>query len=268
MANSEKILSPKKEKKLEHRIRLVELRDRMLQKDRTSDRSVMEEVFDKSTLMTVYSLLNQKVIDEILGVIKSGKESRIYSGIGPNENKIAIKIYLTTSAEFKKGMLPYIAGDPRFKIRKRDTRSLVYLWAQKEFKNLQKAYDAGVHVPKPIRVEKNILVMELISEDNIPAPTLKEKNPTNPERMYKTLLTYVKTLYQKAELVHGDLSEYNIMNLHGNPVIFDMSQSVHIEHPMATKLLHRDLDVLNRFFKKNRVKIKSTESLYEWVVSK
>ena len=268
MADLEEGLSSKKVRDLELRVRLVELRDRVLLKDRSTDSAVMEEVFDKSTLMAVYNLLNKEVIKQIFGVIKSGKESRIYGGIGLDENRIAIKIYLTTSAKFKKGRLPYLVGDPRFRVFKRDSRSLAYLWAQKEFKNLQRAYKAGIFVPKPIHVNKNILVMEFIGEDDTPALTLKEKRPNNPIGMYKVLLKYVRTLYRKAKLVHGDLSEYNIMNLHSKPVIFDMSQSVHIEHPMARQLLLRDLNVLNRFFKKLGVKIKSSESLYEWVVGK
>ncbi|MFH0748625.1 MAG: serine protein kinase RIO [Candidatus Bathyarchaeota archaeon] len=264
--NSEDGLSREQEKKIVRQSRIVELRDRVLLKDRSADRAVMEEVFDKSTLMVVYGLLNQEVIKEIFGVMKSGKESRIYTGIGAQDNRIAIKIYLTTSAEFKKGMIPYITGDPRFKVVKRDSRSLAYLWAQKEFKNLQRASEVGIRVPRPIHVEKNILVMEFITEDDYPAQTLKEKHPKNPRGMYRNLLKYVRILYRKAKLVHGDLSEYNIMNLHGIPVIFDMSQSVHIDHPMAKQLLQRDIDVLNRFFKKLGVPIKSSESIYEWVV--
>lgn len=268
MADSEKGLSEKKEKEIERRARVIELRNQVLLKDRSSDSAVMEEVFDKTTLMAVYNLLNHGVISQIFGVIKSGKESRIYAGIGSGENRIAIKIYLTTSAEFKKGMIPYIVGDPRFKVVKKDSRSLAYLWAQKEFKNLQKAYETGIRVPKPLHVEKNILVMEFIGEDDVAAPTLKEMSPNNPSGMYKVLLGYVRTLYRKAKLVHGDLSEYNIMNMHGKPIIFDMSQAVSVEHPLARQFLLRDLNGLNRFFKKLGVKVKSSESLYEWVIGK
>ncbi|MFB0501081.1 MAG: RIO1 family regulatory kinase/ATPase, partial [Candidatus Bathyarchaeia archaeon] len=113
-------------KKLERRLRIVEKRDKVLIKDFSSERAVMEEVFDRSTLMTIYDFLNKRMIDEIHGVVKAGKEARIYWGKDPDEKELAIKIYLTTSAEFKKGMLPYIEGDPRFAHVRRDTRSLVY----------------------------------------------------------------------------------------------------------------------------------------------
>lgn len=258
-------LSKRMERKVERRQKRFET-ERLMKKKRSEDYDALEEVFDKPTLMAVYDLLNQGVIKEIFGVVKSGKESRIYGGVGSEGERIAIKIYLTGSAEFKKGMIPYITGDPRFRIVKRDSRSIIYTWAQKEFKNLLKAYESGVPVPKPLHVKKNVLVMEFIGEDDAPAPTLKEKPPKNPGRMYKILLEHVKSLYMRAKLIHSDLSEYNIMNLNDNPVIFDMSQSVHIEHPKADEFLLRDLNILNRFFKKLGVKVKNTDSLYKWVV--
>jgi RIO kinase 1 len=105
--------------KIERRQKRFEV-ERLMKTKRSEDYKTLEEVFDKPTLMTVYSLLNKGVVKDISGVIKSGKESRIYGGEGAEGTRIAIKIYLTSSAEFKKGMVPYIVGDPRFKIVKRD----------------------------------------------------------------------------------------------------------------------------------------------------
>ena len=162
-------------------------------------------------------------------------------------------------------MLPYIEGDPRFKMVKRDTHSLIYAWAQKEFKNLKRAYDCGIRLPKPIYVEKNVLVMEFIGEEDQAAPTLKEQPPEHPEKTYEKILEYVKILYQQAKLVHGDLSEYNIMNIADEPVLFDVSQTVTNDHPKAKEFLHRDLTNVNRFFAKQGVKIRAIDTLSEWV---
>ncbi|MHA2407952.1 MAG: RIO1 family regulatory kinase/ATPase domain-containing protein, partial [Candidatus Ranarchaeia archaeon] len=164
-------------KKLAHHLQKIEKRDRILKKDRSSDIAVLEEVFDRSTLVLIYRLLNKMIIEEIFGVVNSGKESRVYWGVDTKGSDIAIKIYLTTSKEFRKGMLLYIEGDPRFNLVRRDTRSLIYAWAQKEFKNLQRAHKSGIRVPQPIYVEKNVLIMEFIGEDVVAAPTLKEKSP-------------------------------------------------------------------------------------------
>ena len=227
---------------------------------------VLEEVFDKPTLMTLYRLMNKGVIEHLFGVVKSGKEAKIYRGITPNGEELAVKIYLTVSAEFRKGMLPYIEGDIRFSHVKRDTRSLIYAWAVKEFRNLKKAWEIGVRVPKPYAVENNVLVMEFIGKEGIPAPLLKDVEPSNPQKIYRKLLDYIKTLYRDVELVHGDLSEYNIMVLDDEPVIFDMSQAVLLSHPMADQLLKRDILNLNRFFKKLGVKTKPENEIYGWIV--
>jgi len=258
-------MSRKIREKLEHRMKIVEKRDKMLEHDRSSERAVFEEVFDISTRMVVYHFLNKGVISEIHGVVEAGKESRVYWGRDREGKELAIKIYLTVSTEFRKGMLKYIEGDQRFKGVKRDTRSLIFVWAQKEFKNLEQATAARVRVPKPIAVKDNVLVMGFIGENGVNAPSMKEMPPRNPEKVYKTLLDYLKRLYSKAELVHGDLSEYNIMIWRSRPVLFDVSQAVPISHPMASFLLRRDLTNLNKFFSRLGVKVPSIEECYEKV---
>lgn len=266
MSSREESTSYSKQRKLEQELSRIDKRDRMLEKDRTSDLAVFEEVFDRATLMVLYRLINKGIIDKVFGVINAGKESRIYRGLDAAGGNIAIKIYLTTSKEFRRGMMPYIEGDPRFSLVRRDTHSLIYMWAQKEFKNLQRATDAGIRVPQPIHLEKNVLVMEFIGDDDVAAPTLKEVPPRKPHHMYTVLLRYVKLLYQQAKLVHGDLSEYNIMQIDDKPIIFDLSQAVSIEHPRAHEFLTRDLVNLNRFFNKLGVRVKACEAAVKWVV--
>ncbi|MBS7639898.1 serine protein kinase RIO [Candidatus Bathyarchaeota archaeon] len=234
-----------------------------MKEKRSEEYEVLEEVFDRSTLMTIYEFMNNGIIREIYGVVNSGKESRIYWGLGPNGEEIAIKIFLTVSAEFRRGRLPYILGDPRFKNIKRDLRSLVFLWTQKEFKNLNLAYDAKVRVPRPIAVKNNVLIMEFIGRNGVSAPLLKEVNLKNPERFYQNVLLHVKRLYIGAKLVHGDLSEYNIMVWRGRPVLFDFSQAVPVEHPSSSQFLIRDLENINRYFLKLGVNVIDIEEIYK-----
>jgi RIO kinase 1 len=259
-------MSRKAQERLAHNERRVERRDKILIHDMTKERATVEEVFDQTTRMVVFDLLNSGVLYELNGVVSSGKEARVYWGKNKGGADLAVKIYLTSSAVFKKGMLKYIEGDPRFTAVKRDTRSLIAVWAQKEFRNLKEATEARVRVPKPIAVKSNVVVMEFIGKDGVSAPSMKEQPPTNPERAYALLVTYLKRLYQKAKLVHGDLSEYNIMMWKGKPVIFDMSQSVSIQHPMADFMLARDLTNLNRYFSWLSAKVYPVEKLHRMIV--
>jgi RIO kinase 1 len=236
--------------------------EQLMKEKRSEEYEALEEVFDRSTLMIVYDFLNRGAIAEIHGVVSAGKESRVYWAKDAKGKELAVKIYLTGSAEFRKGMLQYIEGDPRFKNVRRDTRSLIFTWARKEFRNLEQATRAGIRVPRPIAVRNNVLIMEFIGKDGESAPSLKEQAPANPDRLYEMLLSSLADLYQKAELIHGDLSEYNIMAWKNRPVIFDVSQAVALTHPMADFLLKRDLANLNRFFSKLCVKVLSAEECY------
>jgi RIO kinase 1 len=253
----------KAEKKVLRREKSYE-RAQLMKEKRSEDYEVFEEVFDKPTLSTLYHLMRSGVIKRIGGVVSAGKESRIYWG-SRNGQELALKIYLTTSSEFRKGMLPYIEGDVRFRDVKRTTKDLVQAWAQKEFRNLKQAFKSGVRVPKPLMVRSNVLVMEFVGKKGVPAPLLKDVTLRSPKRAYEELLQQVRKLYQKAGLVHGDLSQYNIMLWKGSPLIFDISQAVPLSHPRAMEFLERDIRNLNAYFRKIGVKVKPFEEVYEWV---
>ena len=227
------------------------------------DKETLEEVFDGRTLTTVMHLLNRGRLRELQGTLKSGKESRIYRGIDVKGGDVAVKIYLTSSAIFRQGRLKYIRGDPRFKDIPHDTRSLIDQWASKEFKNLQLAKEAGLAVPTPIYVEKNVLLMEFIGKNGVPAPHLREVPLQAAASWYDKIVEMVKDLYDKAKLVHGDLSEYNILVPDGYPMLIDFAQAVTIEHPEAREFLKRDIDNLNNYFKGLNVRTRSFERMFK-----
>jgi len=227
------------------------------------DTKTLEEVFDGRTLMTIMHLLNTGSLKELQGAVKSGKESRIYHGIDPKGNDVAVKIYLTSSAIFRQGRLKYIRGDPRFKDVPHDTRSLVDQWALKEFKNLELAKEAELAVPTPIQVEKNVLLMEFIGNKGVPAPHLRDVPLQDAKSWYNKLVEMLQVLRDKAKLVHGDLSEYNILVPDGYPVLIDFAQAVSTEHPEALEFLRRDMENLNNYFKALHVRTKTFERMFK-----
>lgn len=254
------------EKKIERRVRRYE-EERLVRLKRSEEFETIEEVFDKFTLETLYELMRRGIIDEMQGVVKAGKEARIYGGRSPGGREFAIKIYYTVTADFKQGMLKYIQDDYRFKRIDRSRRGIIYVWAQKEFRNLREAYRVGVTVPEPIEVLKNVLVMEFLGENGEPAPLLRNVSLDKPKPIYRKLLDEVKLLYTKAEIIHGDLSEYNIMFWKEKCYIIDISQAVPTNHPMAAELLERDIGNLNRYFAHLDVKTFDAERIREWIVS-
>jgi RIO kinase 1 len=226
---------------------------------------VMEEVFDRLTIQGMLKLFRRGIIDELHGVVSSGKEARVYWAMHPEGVELAVKIYFTHTAEFTKGMIQYIQGDPRFKRIRKNTRSMIYTWTQKEYKNLQLCEEVGVNSPRPIDFYRNILVMTFIGEDGVPASLLRDYPPENPLKFYNTVIEQMRVLWQDAKLVHGDLSEYNIMNYNQEPIIFDVSQAMLTIHPMAEMLIERDIRNINKYFSKQNVETKDKEELKEWI---
>lgn len=215
--------------------------------------------------------MRKGVLSSLKGVVSAGKESRVYWGTGSRGRDLAVKIYLTSSAEFRKGMIKYIVGDYRFdKNVPKSTRKLVILWARKEFNNYRDLYEAGVSVPEPIDQHENVLVMEFIGRGGVRAPLLKEAVLTREEylRIFYAVVEDLRKAYIKARLVHGDLSEYNVMVWDGRHYIIDVSQAVHVTHPNAMELLRRDVSNIIRFFEREAgVEVPSLENILNYITN-
>lgn len=230
---------------------------------------VVEDVFDMPTVEAIIKLMNRGIIDKIYGGVAQGKEAKVFWAVSPKGEDLAIKIFYVSTAQFIKGRYKYIEGDPRFQRIRRDTRKLIEQWCSKEYRNLVKAYEAGVRVPKPIACLSNVLVMEFISckdQRGVPAPLIKENPPDDPEEAYWTIIEYVRRACVKAELVHADLSEYNIMNTGDELVIIDWGSAVRMDHPMAKEFLRRDIENITRFFKKLGLRDVSVDEIYNKIV--
>ena len=237
-------------------------RARKTEKDVFDKNKVLEAVFDKSTVMLLSRLINNGIISYVNGAVGAGKESQMYWAVDPSGQDIAVKIYLVTTSNFKK-RYPYLIGDPRFTKIKRGTRSLVELWAKKEFRNLSKSFNSGIPCPEPITVIKNILLMKFVGTDGVPSPTLVESEVDYAD--YEKAIGIISDLYQKAELVHADLSEYNIFKTEDGLVVFDFGSAVDIRHPKTKEFLERDISNITRFFVKRGLTVDNPIDVFERV---
>jgi len=207
---------------------------------------VREDVFDEVTLLSLYRLVHKGWITAIGGSISTGKEANVFFG-ERNEMDLAIKIYRIRTANFN-AMSEYIIGDRRFAGIRRTRKDIVFAWTRKEYSNLLRAHEAGLPVPRPLVWDRNILIMEFLGEDERPYPQLRVAEMEDPVLAYSEILDDIRILYQKAGLVHADLSEYNI--LAGDRLyIIDMGQAVMQDHPRALHFLVRDIANINRFFR-------------------
>ena len=235
--------------------------------DDSKKRATLESVFDERTIFQLNKLTVNGPLDRVEGIISAGKEANVYLAYDLEGNEVAIKIYKIDS-NTSKWMRNYIVGDPRFKRIPHNISKIIYLWAGKEYKNLKRAEKAGLRVPKPIFVKNNILIMEYIGFGPIPAPKLKDiKDPKEIISLLDDILEMMKLLYQKAKLVHGDLSEFNILYHNQQPVIIDISQAVSIQHPKAEIYLVRDIKNIFNFFQKLGIEMPNPEEFYYDVIN-
>ena len=234
--------------------------------DQSKKRAVIESVFDERTIFNLNKILANGPLKRVEGVISAGKEANVYLAYDANGRELAIKIYKIDS-NTSRWMRNYIVGDPRFNKIPHNVSKVIFLWASKEYKNLKRAYKVGLSVPEPIFIRNNILIMEYIGFESIPAPLLKDiRKPKDPLNLFSEILIFIKQLYKKAKLVHGDLSEFNILYHNQKPVIIDISQAVSIQHPKAEVYLARDIKNIFNFFTKLGIKTSDPEDFYSDVI--
>ncbi|MFB6102603.1 MAG: serine/threonine-protein kinase Rio1 [Haloplanus sp.] len=225
---------------------------------------VEQSVFDDATFAAIYKLVQDGYIEAFGGPISTGKEANVYEALGADERDVAVKIYRINASNFRH-MREYLEGDPRFEGIGSNKKEVVLAWTKKEFANLRRARTAGVRVPEPIAVERNVLVMELVGLVEERARRLAEVQVENPETAFEVVREYMRRLYG-AGLVHGDLSEYNLIIHDGELVVIDLGQAVTVHHPNAADFLDRDCRNVAAFFSRQGIDV-DADALREFVTA-
>jgi Serine/threonine protein kinase involved in cell cycle control len=212
---------------------------------------IEEGVFDRKTMMNIEKVFTHGIVSRMIHIISKGKEADVYlaeAGEKVNEEYVVLKIFNQENTSFKR-RTEYVKGDPRFDGVRADVRSIIRIWCRKEYGNLKIAEEAQVSAPKPYYFKGNVLAMQLIGDDGVPSPILKDIEIENPERVLDEIIENMKRLYS-ANLVHGDISEYNILIKDGMPFLIDIGQGVSLGHPKAGEFLERDVTNILYYFKK------------------
>jgi len=250
--------------------RIARKRDREFDQFRTrikdADQLKVEgAVFDEATLAAIYKLVQDGHIEAFGGPVSTGKEASVFEALGPDGDDVAVKIYRIQASDFRR-MREYLEGDPRFEGIGSEKSEVVMAWTRKEFANLQRARAAGVKVPEPIAVQRNVLVMEFLGIVGDRAKRLAEVEIENPETAYDVLAEYTRRLY-RAGLVHGDLSEYNVVvTPEGELCVIDLGQAMTVHHPNAEEYLRRDCKNVTNFFSRQGLDV-TGEDLYAFVTT-
>lgn len=161
-------------------------------------------------------------------------------------------------------------------------KDVINMWCEKEYRNLNRSFMAGVRVPCPYLFRQHVLIMSCVpytndnDDDNmgadgttsdLPALQLREyfKATPNPntadvtttvkelkllKRLLAEIVAAMHMLYHDARLVHADLSEYNILCSSGHAVLIDFGQAVDITHPRSQEFLEHDVTTIVNWFEK------------------
>jgi RIO kinase 1 len=214
----------------------------------TQSRKIQDEFFDERTLMVITRLVTQGQFESLDYPISTGKEGGVFRASGPGGFR-AVKVYRIGNAIFKR--LPAHAIEIlRREAGNRNQARLLYAWTRREHSILRRLHEAGVDAPEPYGYLRNVLVMDFIGAEGLPAPKLQELPPEDPTAFFGTLVADLRRMVVDAHLVHGDLSPYNVLNLGGRPVLIDVAQSIEWDHPQARELLRRDVANFARYFQR------------------
>ena len=223
------------------------------------------------------TLFDYGIVEEVVRPLMSGKEAQVYVVVSGGKYCVA-KVYKEAQHRTFKHRAEYTEGR---KVRNsRDQRAMdkrskhgraqdEAAWRSTEVDMIHRLHAAGVRVPVPQHFIDGVLIMELITDaEGNPAPRLADLvfDAAGAQAMYDRLLREVLRMLC-AGVVHGDLSDFNVLIGADGPVLIDFPQSVDTAHNAnARKLLLRDVENLHRFlfqFAPNARRFPYAEEMWE-----
>jgi RIO kinase 1 len=223
-------------------------------------------------LSSLHSFYDEGLITDVLALIKGGKEATVYcceahpaTGLG----LLAAKVYrprmfrnLRNDAMYRQGReVLTAAGRPAGKeagriaraIRNKTTFGLEAAhtsWLMHEFTAIEQLYNAGASVPQPVAASENAILMSYRGDEQMAAPTLNTVHlePEEAEVLFHEVLHNMDLMLQH-DLIHGDLSAYNILYWEGEITLIDFPQVVYLHNnPKARLILQRDVQRTCEYF--------------------
>ena len=214
--------------------------------------------------LALNALVKAGIIEALGHKLGVGKESDVYDALSPAGSRLAVKFHRLGRISFRQTR--------RYRAFIGERRHISWLYqsrlaAEREYEALNLVFAKGVHVPRPIGHNRHVVVTSLI--EGIQLVRLKEL--PDPEGLLLSILEDIKIAYREAGVIHGDLSEYNIIVHIGDEqsyVIIDWPQWVSSIHPSSDMLLRRDIrNVLNFFRRRFGIKL-DVDRVLDYVKSK
>jgi RIO kinase 1 len=216
------------------------------------------------------ALIDEGLVDSVVRQLKSGKEADVYV-VRCGDETCAAKVYKQAHQRSFRQAVDYTENR---KVRNsRQARAMAKgtsfgrqqqeaAWQSAEVDALYRLAAAGVRVPRPGNFHDGVLLMELVADDQgDAAPRLNDLSFTEAQAQehHATLIAEVVRMLC-AGVIHGDLSEFNILLAADGPVIIDLPQAVDAAgNNHAPRMLIRDVDNLRNFFGQHAPALLSTQ---------
>jgi RIO kinase 2 len=195
--------------------------------------------------LAINTLVKANIIEAFGKSLGVGKESDVYDALAPDKKRVALKFHRLGRTSFKKT-----------KLKRNYTTEFSYTpdWhhksriaAKKEYSALKLLYQMGVAVPEPFKQTRHVLAMNMIEGQEL----FHHHSLQDPQVVLTEILGNVRKAYQDADMIHGDLSPFNIiLKPNAHILIIDWPQNVSRKHPNAKEYLERDLYNILIFFKR------------------
>ena len=228
----------------------------------------------------IQPLVDEGLVDDVLRQLMSGKEAEVYV-VRCGEDTRCAKVYKEASKRSFRQNVQYTEGrkvknSRRARAMEKGSRygrqEQEQAWQNAEVDALHRLAAAGVRVPQPYNFLEGVLLMELVTDANgNAAPRLNDLalSPAQAREYHHTLIMQVVRMLC-AGVVHGDLSEYNVLVGSDGPVIIDLPQAVNAAgNNSAAAMLERDVDNLTAYFGRFAPELRTTDygkeiwSIYE-----
>jgi RIO kinase 1 len=232
-------------------------------------------------LQSLGFFFEQNLIDDVAASVKGGKEASVYRcRTHPSAREaigsplVAAKVYrprefrnLRNDKMYREGR-PVLTADGRA-VKNSDTRIMRALgkktefgmqvqhtsWLMYEFTTLEALYRSGAAVPKPIAAAENAILMGYAGDEQVAAPTLNEVTLQRAEaaELFHEVRRNIELLLSQ-DLIHGDLSAYNILYWEGRVTLIDFPQVTNSRtNPHARMIFERDVTRVCEYFQRSGV---------------
>jgi RIO kinase 1 len=237
--------------------------------DRSTERNAALETHENEQHGSAEHFLDEGLITDVLRIVKTGKEASVHlcraNRSMTGEDLLALKVYhpldrrdfrdesLYRDGEWIKERRIRVALEKKTRFG-REVQGAI--WVDREWETLRTLAEGGVSVPRPVAATEDAILMTYIGDEGQAAPQLRSYRPDADEaqELFRQVMKAIELMLFR-NVVHGDLSPYNVLVWEGTATIIDLPQAVDPrKNRHAERLLERDVTRMCDYFARHGVR--------------